>query len=148
MSTKTKKKRGCFINTLIIIGILLIIRFVVVWWSTRPIELLQHSLGVEYDERIKRVEGLYTSLGFDYTVQIYLEADPEIIEEILSQRNYEKTQFSELLIQKQKDRMSFEAAPPLPSGELIFYEEHVPTVFRYIVVSPERSRLWYAEIDY
>ncbi|WP_269525323.1 hypothetical protein [Coraliomargarita parva] len=147
MTKKEKRKLGCLPIFLAIVAGLLILYFLSSWRSTRPKTLLKNSLGIEYSERINRLEAEYIG-GLDYTVHLYLEADPEVIERILSGNDFEKVNYDENADSHRREGMNFPAAPPLPNGALLLYEKHIPTVIRYIIVTPDRSRLWYAAFDY
>lgn len=102
--------------------------------------MLSRFLDLEETEQITRVNSSYRS-GIDYIAQIYLEADSTIIEGIISRGDFSQADTKSSLL-------DFEGAPPTASEQLTYYEKEEGYVFKYIAISPDRKRLWYAEISY
>lgn len=138
--SKIKRKWGCGMPLLTIVILVPTVHFGQIWWLQNPKHMLSRFLDVEWNEQITRVNSSYRS-GIDYVAQIYLEADSTITERIISRGDFSQTDLKSSLL-------NFEGAPPTASEQLTYYEKKEGCMFKYIAISPDRKRLWYAEMEY
>ena len=145
MSKKSERKWGCLKAGLVAILGVVILNSVANWWHSRPERLLSRFLDVSWSDRITRLETSFVG-GMDYTAHIYLEADAETIEDILSKGNF--TKMSDRPRPRFDSQLNFDGAPDPRSESLMQYHKREGSVMEYAARSIDGRRLWYGAFDY
>lgn len=143
--TRNISKPSKWLLPLVGVFVLLLFVMIIFTWATSPGQLLKACLGIERSDKITRLETNYHGLG-DTIVKIYLEADENTINDIISHNNFIKSrdQFESFQLAK----LRFDGVPGSNSETLEYYEKHEGTVLQKIAVNSKRTRLWYGHFDY
>ncbi len=151
MSSDPESKSGCAslagysLLTAILIGLAFTaVQLATNWWSERPAQMLQRFLQVE-EEGITNLQTDYRR-GIDFTANIYFESNSETIAQLLAERSF--IDASDSPSPKDLDRLRFAGAPDPGDHSISLYKKLEGSVYEYLGISRDGTKLWYCAQDY